>query len=67
MLQDGSTPLHSAARLGQTATAEMLLKAGADVKATNKVMPNLEVAIISNVISLALSVTFQYTSVSTVC
>ena len=39
MLQDGTTPLHSAARLGQTATAEMLLKAGADVKATNKVRP----------------------------
>ena len=49
MLQDGTTPLHTAGRGGHTATAEMLLKAGADVKATNKVRPNLWVAIISMV------------------
>ena len=40
MLQDGTTPLHWAARLGHTATVEMLLKAGADVKARDKVRPN---------------------------
>ena len=41
MLQAGTTPLHLAARLGHTVVAEMLLKAGADVKATTKVRPNL--------------------------
>ena len=41
MLLDGTTPLHVAVGGGHTATAEMLLKAGVDVKATNKVLPKL--------------------------
>ena len=41
MLQDGTTPLHWAAGGGHNGTAEMLLKAGADVKATSEVGPNL--------------------------
>ena len=36
-MQYGSTPLHKAANKGYTVTAEVLLKGGADVKATNKV------------------------------
>ena len=67
MLQDGTTPLHWAARGGHTGTAEMLLKAGADIKATSEVRSDLSVAIISMVYSLAFSVTFQYTGTSTVC
>ena len=41
MLQAGTTPLHYTAGLRHTAIAEMLLKAGADVKATDKVRSNL--------------------------
>ena len=67
MLQGGTTPLLWAAIVGHVTTAEVLLKAGADVNARDKVMSNLEVAIISMVYSLAMSVTLQYTSVSTVC
>ena len=45
----------------------MLLKAGADVKATDLVRSNVLVAIISIVYSLALSTASQYIKVSTVC
>ena len=41
-MQDGDTPLHDAARGGHTAMAEVLMKGGADVKATNKVSTNLQ-------------------------
>ena len=36
-LQDGETALHWAARRGHSTTVEVLLAAGADVKATDKV------------------------------
>ena len=65
MLQDGTTPLHWARGWLYAATADMLLNAGAHAKAKTKVRPNMSVAIISIVYSLALSMTFQYTRVST--
>ena len=36
-LQDGMTAVHQAARWGDSTTVEVLLAAGADVKATDKV------------------------------
>ena len=63
-MQYGSTPLHKAANKGYTVTAEVLLKGGADVKATNKVGSNGWVAIVSVVSSLALSAAFQYINVT---
>ena len=50
-MQYGSTPLHKAANGGYTAIAEVLLQAGADVKATAKVGSNGWVAIVSVVFS----------------
>ena len=54
-LQIGGTPLHHAAWGGHTATAEVLIKAGADVKATDTVRSNMLAAMIWIVYSLALS------------
>ena len=59
-MQFGITPLLVAAFGGHTATVEVLLRAGADVKATNKVGSKGWVAIISVVCSVALSTAFQY-------
>ena len=55
ILQPGKTPLHEAAAGGHTATAEVLLKAGAHVKATNWVRSNALAAMISMVHLCALS------------
>ena len=54
-LQSDNTPLHEAAARGHTATSEVLLKAGADVKATDRVRSNMLAAMIWIVYSLALS------------
>ena len=51
----------------RTATAEALLKAGADVNATNKVRSNMLVAIMSIVFSFALLMAFQHINMSTIC
>ena len=59
-MQYGITPLDVAAYGGHTTTVEVLLKAGADAKATEEVGSNGWVAIISVVCSLALSPAFQY-------
>ena len=55
ILQSGKTPLHNAAWEGHTATAEVLLKAGADVKATDEVRSKVLAVMIGIVYSLALS------------
>ena len=54
-LQFGKTPLHEAARGGHNATVEVLLKAGANVKATDKVRSKVLAVMIWIVYSLALS------------
>ena len=41
MLQAGTIPFHTFAALRESATVEMLLKAGADAKATSGVRSNL--------------------------
>ena len=63
-MQCGDTPLHDAAHRGYTATAEVLLQAGADVKAADKVGSNGWVAIVSVVCPVALSAAFQYINVT---
>ena len=67
ILQDQRTPLHEAARGGHTATAELLLKAGADVKAVDWVRWNASVAIISILCYLAVATAFQYRHKSAEC
>ena len=67
ILQHQGTPLHEAARGGHTATAEFLLKAGADVKAINRVRWNVLIAIISMLCSLAVSTAFQCIKKSAAC
>ena len=67
ILQDQRTHLHEAARGGHTPTAEVLLKVGADVKATGKVRGNVLIAIILFLCSLSVSTAFQYINKSAAC